>query len=385
MTMKESMTLKNAQIVLVAAVLMGAAGEVAGQTEELVRTIPMEPGGRLTLRNIEGGITVTGVDGDDLTIRATKRAGRRGGDDDALDRVEIEIEERGNRVVVETEYPGHRRSFLESLRDLLGGGRRDRREPFVAVDYRVAIPRDAGVTIESFAGDVTVEAVDGETRVETVSGDVRLTALARLVAVESFAGDLELTDVRAGGALTARTVSGRIDIQKVRAPRLEVNAFSGAVALAGVESRRVEVETVSGLVAFDGFLASDGRYGVRSHSGRILLTVPDGSAFELEAESFSGGLRSDVPILAGPGGAVRQATILGRGYRAIRGTAGGSAGTRLELSTVSGDIVISDGERGAAAGEEIPRAPQGLPSLPGLSPPEPPMPPPPPPVQETGG
>ena len=374
------MTMKNAQIVLVAAALMGAAGEVAGQTEELVRTIPMEPGGRLTLRNIEGGITVTGVDGDDLTIRATKRAGRRGGDDDALDRVEIEIEERGNRVVVETEYPGHRRSFLESLRDLLGGGRRDRREPFVAVDYRVAIPRDAGVTIESFAGDVTVEAVDGETRVETVSGDVRLTALARLVAVESFAGDLELTDVRAGGALTARTVSGRIDIQKVRAPRLEVNAFSGAVALAGVESRRVEVETVSGLVAFDGFLASDGRYGVRSHSGRILLTVPDGSAFELEAESFSGGLRSDVPILAGPGGAVRQATILGRGYRAIRGAAGGGAGTRLELSTVSGDIVISDGARGTAAGEEIPRAPQGLPSLPGLpTPPEPPMPPTPPP------
>ena len=375
------MTMKNAQIVLVAAALMGGAGEVAGQTEELVRTIPMEPGGRLTLRNVEGEITVTGVDGDDLTIRATKRAGRRGGvDDDALDRVEIEIEERGNRVIVETEYPGHRRSFLESLGDLLGGGRRDRREPFVAVDYRVEIPRGAGVAIESFAGDVTVEAVDGETRVETVSGDVRLTALARLVAVESFSGDLELTDVRAGGALTARTVSGRIDIQKVRAPRLEVNAFSGAVALEGVESRRVEVETVSGPVTFDGSLASDGRYGVRSHSGRILLTVPDGSAFELEAESFSGGLRSDVPILAGPGGAVRQATILGRGYRAIRGTAGGGAGTRLELSTVSGDIVISDGETGTAAGEEIPRAPQGLPSLPGLpTPPEPPMPPTPPP------
>ena len=380
------MTRKNAQIVLVVAALMGVADAAAGQeTEELVRTIPMEPGGRLTLRNVEGEITVTGVDGDDLTIRATKRASRRGGDDDALDRVEIEIEERGNRVIVETNYPGHRRSFLESLGDLLGGGRRERREPFVAVDYRVAMPRGAGVTIESFAGDVTVEAVDGETRVETVSGDVRLTSLARLVAVESFSGDLELTDVRSDGALAAKTVSGRIDIERVRAPRLEVKSFSGAVALEGVESRRVEVETVSGPVTFDESLASDGRYGVRSHSGRILLTVPDGSAFELEAESFSGGLRSDVPILAGPGGAVRQATILGRGYRAIRGTAGGGAGARLELSTVSGDIVISDGKGGTATGEVIPGAPQGLPSLPGLSPPEPPMPPPPPPVQETGG
>ena len=135
-----------------------------------------------------------------------------------LDRVEVEveIEERGNRVTVETDNPRHRRSFLESLGNLLGSGRQDERKPFVAVDYRVAIPQGAGVTIESFAGDVTVEAVDGDTRVETVSGDVRLTSLARLVAVESFAGDLEFSDVRAGDALTARTVSGRIDIEKYR-------------------------------------------------------------------------------------------------------------------------------------------------------------------------
>ncbi len=376
------MTTQNVRIALLAVALMGAPGEAAGQTEETVRTIPMDSGGRLTLRNVEGEITVTGVDGRDLTIRATKRAAGGGtADDGALDRVGIEIEERGGRVVVETDYPRHRRSLLASLASLFGGGRREpsMASDHVAVDYLVTMPRDAGVTIESFAGAVTVEGVDGETRVQTVSGDVRLASLARLVTVESFSGDLDLTDVRSDGALAARTVSGRIDIERVRVPRLEVKSFSSAVALEGVESRRVEVETVSGPVTFDGALASDGRYGVRSHSGRILLTVPDGSAFELEAESFSGGLRSDVPIFAGPGGAVRQATILGRGYSAIRGTAGGGTGARLDLSTVSGDIVISDGEGGTATGEVIPGAPQGLPSLPGLSPPEPPMPPPPPP------
>ena len=165
----------------------------------------------------------------------------------------------------------------------------------MAVDYRVAIPRGAGVTIESFAGDVTVEAVDGETRVETVSGDVRLTSLARLVAVESF-------------ALTARTVSGRIDIEKVRAPRLEVKSFSGAVALREWSLGESKVETVSGAVTLDGVLAADGRYGIRSHSGSILLTVPDGSGLELAAESFSGSIRSDIPVVAGP---TRRATVLG--------------------------------------------------------------------------
>ena len=144
---------------------------------------------------------MTGVDGDDLTIRATKRvAGRGNADPDALDRVAIEIEERGNRVVVETDYPRCRRSLLESLGNLFSGGGR---EPFVAVDYLVTVPRGTGVAIESFDGDVTVEGVDGETHVEIVGGDGRLASLARLVDVQTFSGDLELTDVRSDDALTA--------------------------------------------------------------------------------------------------------------------------------------------------------------------------------------
>ena len=232
----------------------------------------MEPGGRFSLGNISGEITVTGVDGDDLTIRATKRvAGRGSAAADALDRVEIDIEERGNRVVVETDYARRRRSFLQSLGSLFSGGVR---EPFVAVDYLVTVPRDTGVAIESFDGDVTVEGVDGETHVKTVSGDGRLASLARLVAVETFSGNLEIADVRSDDVLTAETVSGRIDIERVRVPRLQVKSFSGAVALQGVESRRVEVETVSGSVTFDGALAADGRYEFQSHSGGIL---PDGA------------------------------------------------------------------------------------------------------------
>ena len=111
---------------------MDVACADACQTEELVRTIPMEPGGRFTLCNVEGEITATGVDGDDLTIRATKRASRRGGDDDGLDRVEIEIEERGNRVTVETDYP-KAPTFLSRVAGRPARWRSaGRREPFVA-------------------------------------------------------------------------------------------------------------------------------------------------------------------------------------------------------------------------------------------------------------
>ena len=335
------MTGQKVQSVLFALMLIGAAGVAAGQTEELVRTIPMDPGGRVTLSNINGETTVTGVDGDDddLTIRATKRLVGRG-TAEALDRVEIEIEERGNRVAVEPRY--RRRSFLESLGNLLGGG-----SGSVAVDYAVTVPRGTSVTIESISGDVTVEGVDGETRIEVVSGDVRLASLARLVEVEAVSGALQLADVSSEDALSAETVSGRLDMNRVRAPRLEVASVSGAVALHAVESRRVEVETVSGSVTFDGTFADDGRYEFESHSGDIHLSVPHGSGFEIEAESFSGELRSGVPIRIGVGDRAGdtvsgEVTVFERGSRSIRGLAGGG-GPRVELSTFSGDMSISAG------------------------------------------
>ena len=328
------MTRQAIRSALVAVVLIGTAGAAAGQTEELVRTIRMESGGLLALSNISGETTVTGVDGDDLTIRATKRLVGRGSAE-SLDRVEIEIEERGNRVDVEPRY--RRRSLLESLGNLLGGG-----SGSVAVDYVVTMPHGMGVTIESVSGDVTVEGVDGETRVEVVSGNVRLASLAELVEVEAVSGRVRIADVSSDDAMTVESVSGRLDIETVRAPRLEASSVSGAVALRGVDSRRVEVETVSGSVTFSGALAVDGRYEFESHSGGIRVTVPEGTGFELESESFSGGLRSAIPIVVGRGDRAGEVTVFEPGSRSIEGVAAGGGG-RLELSTFSGDMRIDVG------------------------------------------
>ena len=53
------MTRQNVEIVLVAVALSRCSRCGRGQTEELVRVIPMEPGGQLTLANISGEIVVT--------------------------------------------------------------------------------------------------------------------------------------------------------------------------------------------------------------------------------------------------------------------------------------------------------------------------------------
>ena len=370
-----SQFLRRAIIVVLAT---GVAGIANAQTDELVRTIPMEAGGELTLSNLSGDITVAGSDDSELTLRVTKRLVEPGAVSDptaryALDRVEIEIRERGGRVAVETEYP--RRGLAGRFTDLVRGGR-----AAVAVDYDVTVPRGAGVAIEAISGSVTVEGVDGETSIETVSGDVRLASLPRLAEVEMVSGDLRMTDVGSDDELSAEAVSGRITIDGVRTPRLDVSTVSGTLALTRVEARRVDVETVSGPVTFDGTLDADGRYEFESHSGSIRVAVPAGTGFDLEAQSFSGDLESNAPITVrvregdrtvelttgrtitafrtGPfrrdrindnrttevaRGAVTVDWLFSRegrpGNREIDGTVGGGGG-RLELSTFSGDMAI---------------------------------------------
>ena len=328
----------------IVALATGMAGIASGQTDEIVRTIPLAPGGQFSLGNISGDIAVTGTDSADLTLRVTKRlvdpaAASGAAARDALDRIAIEIRERGDQVSVETEYP--RRGFGERLAAVFLGG-----DARVAVDYDVTVPRGAGVTIESISGAVTVENVDGETRIETVSGDVRLASLARLMEVEMVSGDLRMTDVGSDDELSAEAVSGRITIDGVRAPRLDVSTVSGTLALTRVEARRVDVETVSGPVTFDGPLDANGRYEFETHSGSIRVTVPAGTGFDLEAQSFSGSsFASNATITLGRGNQTIELTApeihwgTNRdGNREIDGTVGG--GGRLELSTFSGDMTI---------------------------------------------
>ena len=348
----------------VAVLALGVTGVAGAQTEELVRTIPMSPGGQFALTNISGDITVTGADDTVLTLRATKRLVDPGAVSetvarDAFERVEIEIRERGGRVAVEAEYP--RRGLAGRLADLFRGGGR----MAVAVDYVVTVPPGVEVEIESVSGGVTVEGVDGETSIETVSGDVRLSSLPRLAEVEMVSGDLRMTDVGNDDDLSAKAVSGRITIDGVRAPRVDVEAVSATVVLTRAESRRVDVATVSGPVSFDGSLDAEGRYELESHSGSIRVTVPPGTGLDLEAESFSGSLSSNATIMLGrrgnqtvdfnleaprialnPDDRTVEATspviewgMNRNGTRELEGIVGGG-GARLELSTFSGDMTI---------------------------------------------
>lgn len=286
------------------------------QTERFSRRVRLGRDGRFAIANVAGNITVTGGSGDEVSIEAVKRTR---GDASQLASVQILVDERPGRVEVKTDHTA----------------RNDR----VSVDFTVTVPASAGVDAKSVSGNVKITGVQGVVRAESVSGGITTASTPKLEAAKSVSGDVDLTDATTDSDLNATSVSGSIRARGLRARTLDLGTVSGDVLLSNVACTRLGVRSVSGDVEYSGTLAKSGRYDINSHSGTIRLTLATDVGFELSANSFSGSIRSELPMTLGPTTARTDRRRPGPGHstRAVFGD--GSAA--LVIRTFSGDIVIT--------------------------------------------
>jgi DUF4097 and DUF4098 domain-containing protein YvlB len=212
--------------------------------------------------------------------------------------------------------------------------RNNRRNMNVSVAYTIAAPAGTRLTINSISGSIRVTDIKGDLTLNTISGGVRIANGGRIATAKSVSGDVEITDTQIDGALEAQSISGSVMLRKVSARRVDLGSVSGSVVIQDVQSERVAAHSISGNVEFGGALAKNGRYELTSHSGNVRISVSGGTGFELEADSFSGSVRSDLAMtLAG------NDRIEGR-RRALRGVYGDGSAV-LNVTTFSGSIVIS--------------------------------------------
>lgn len=294
------------------------------QTERFSRKVKVGRDGRVSIENIAGDITVTGGSGDEVSIEAVKRTR---GDRSELARVFVVVDDRGGRVDVRTEGERNRNDHY---------GRSDH----VSVDYTVTVPSSASVDVKSISGNIKVSSLQGAVRAETVSGNVVTGSTPRLMA-KSISGDVDLSDAGADADLTASSVSGTVRAKNLKARALDLGTISGDVVLTDITCDRLGVKSISGSVEYSGTLAKNGRYDVNAHSGTVRLTLSGSTGFELTASTFSGSIRSELPLTLG-GDRDRGTDVRRRGVnnRSIRATYGdGSAA--LTIRTFSGNIVIA--------------------------------------------
>jgi putative adhesin len=304
------------------------------QTERTTRTLRLGGSGELDLANIAGDITVTRGTGQDATIEIVKTARAPSADEakDALGLVQVDVTERGGRAEVHTRYPNDDERRGQNRRNLN-----------VQVTYTVAAPAGARITAHSISGSISVRDIRGELSLESVSGNVSIAGGGRVSTAKTVSGNVEIAGTDLDGALDASSVSGNVTLRKSKARRLALTTISGNVEIDDVECPRLEAKSVSGTVQLSGSLTSDGRYDLTSHSGDIRIAVSGDTGFELEANSFSGSIRSDLPLSGQNGSGRRDLTMTDRGGRRQRAVQGvyGNGSAVLDVTTFSGSVIIS--------------------------------------------
>jgi DUF4097 and DUF4098 domain-containing protein YvlB len=297
-------------------------------TEAFSRTVRLGRDGTFSLENVSGEIEVTGGGGSDVRIEATKRARHTDAAEAKaiLQDLVINVSERGGNVDVRTEYPRYR-------------NRRDR-WGYASVDFTVAVPRDASVTLKSISGSVKVTSVNGELRAETISGAISASAARKIRTLKSTSGDVQISDSQSDDLITG-TVSGSVILRNVKTRMVEAQSVSGDVRLTDVDADHAEMKTVSGGLEYTGRLSRDGRYEFQSLSGNVRLIPVGNPNFSVEATTFSGSVRTDFPLTLQGG-----SQSLGRGFQgrrqnqSVRGTVG-SGGAMITMQSFSGNIVIA--------------------------------------------
>lgn len=287
------------------------------QSQRTTRTFRLGSDGSLDLGNISGDITVTRGGGSEASVEIVKTArGRDAADSKSqLDLVTVDITERTGRAELKAHYPNTLHRGMN-----------------VSVSYNVTAPAGTRVSASSISGTIKITDIKGDLTASTISGDIRIAGATRINSAKSISGTIEIADVRTDGSVDASTVSGDVRMRRVTARSLSGGSVSGEVRFEDVESTNVAAHTTSGSIAFSGRLAEHGRYELKTFSGEVRLGLPGNSGFEVDANSFSGAIRSDFPITV-HGTAGGRRTVL-------RGTYG-NAGAVLNITTFSGSIVIA--------------------------------------------
>jgi hypothetical protein len=297
------------------------------QTDRQTKTLKLGADGELALGNIAGDIVVTRATGGDATLEIVKTARGRTADEarESLGLVDVTVVERGGRAEVKTVYPrGEERTTQH------------RRNIDVSVAYTVSAPAGTRLTVGSVSGNISVDGIKGDLSVNSVSGTVRLANAGRVSSAKSVSGNVEIVETQVDGGLEIQSVSGDVVLRKVNARRIEAGTVSGRVVLQDVQAERIEGHSVSGNVDYSGALAKSGRYELTSHSGDVRVAVGAGVGFELEASSFSGSVRSDLPLKNGD----RDADDTPGRHRTLRGMFGDGSAV-IEVTTFSGNITVS--------------------------------------------
>jgi hypothetical protein len=215
-------------------------GSESAQIEE---TFAVGSSPTLEVDNFAGSVTIRAGEEREIHVAATKQALRSS----ALDRIEVEINERGGRLSIKT--------------------RKDHSLNSGHVQLEITVPADTTVILVSGAGDLNLAGLDGPVDASTGAGDVDIEDATGEIEVDTGAGDIRVrgstNQVRLG------TGVGDIDYDGDPSGSCRFNTGAGDIRLALPGSLSAEVDLESGMGTVEVGFDVDGHTSRRQVRGSI--------------------------------------------------------------------------------------------------------------------
>jgi Toastrack DUF4097 len=264
-------------------------------------TLKLERGGKISVNNSSGPITIQGSDRDTIEAKAV-----------SSEPVGIRIYQSPNRPVIVLSISSidgrrfggeaHLNVKVPRYADIEMADSRDDEIQISDVDGNVVVGGRSGSVTVNRVGSLQVNTQNGELIAREIKGAFIAHATNGEVSVDTVGGRVEVqathgevTVRNAGGDVRVNSTSGEISIRCAKG-RVEATSASGAITLVGVNGD-ADANTASGEVIFKGAIRADGRYRLRSLSGEVQMVIQDNPpGFTATLVTYNGEVETVFPL-----------------------------------------------------------------------------------------
>jgi DUF4097 and DUF4098 domain-containing protein YvlB len=290
----------RAALLLPAIVAVGACVHLDSQghsvREEHRFKVTGQPDLRLT--TFDGPIEIRSWDQPEVLVEVEKR----GPEKTSLERLEVTVNQQGNRIELEARRPMSSERFI---------GFGVNMSP--QVRYIATIPRNAAIVARSGDGSIRVERINGRVELRTDDGSIR---------GDELSGELTLTT--GDGSVVLDDVDGSV----------EISTSDGGVSVTGkLAAARVRTGDGSVTVRAEPGSVMSGDWALSTSDGGVVLYLPSDFNAEIDAHTGDGRIRSEFTLTEDRSERER---------RTVRGRIG-KGGHTLKVRTGDGSIVLRAG------------------------------------------
>jgi len=160
-------------------------------------------------------------------------------------------------------------------------------------EYHFVVPPWMAVDLSSVNSSATVRGLKGDLTIHTVGGMIDVDGGEGLVTLSSVLGPIRV--IRAQGRILINSVNGPIELDEISG-RIFAETVNGPIDIDRVVSDSVDASTVNGNLRYLGTIRAGGRYRLASHSGNIVVGMPEQAGATVSVATFNGEFESDFPI-----------------------------------------------------------------------------------------